>query len=90
MPSPRGGGRLSPFFLFSRRENFRKEIVKFAGYYKEYRTLRGEVTYEAESISFASMSQEDFEDLYQRFLDAVEEIFKFDSELLKENIEEFY
>lgn len=36
------------------------------------------------------MSQNDFEDLYQRFLDAVEYVFKFGDELIKENIENFY
>ena len=36
------------------------------------------------------MNQEDFEDLFQRFLDAVEYIFKFDNQMVKENIENFY
>lgn len=68
----------------------RKELTKKAGYYDTYTNHKGVLCYEPKSISFASMSQEDFEDLYQRFLDAVEDVFKFDSELIKENIENFY
>ena len=68
----------------------RKELTKKAGYYDTYTNHKGVICYEAKSISFSKMSQDDFEELYQRFLDAVEEIFKFDSELVKENIENFY
>lgn len=68
----------------------RKELTKKAGYYDTYTNHKGTLCFEAKSISFSSMSQEDFEDLYQRFLDAVEDVFKFDSELIKENIEQFY
>lgn len=68
----------------------RKELTKKAGYYDTYTNHKGTLCFEAKSISFASMSQEDFDDLYQRFLDAVEDVFKFDSELIKQNIEDFY
>ena len=68
----------------------RKELTKKAGFYDTYTNHKGTLCFEAKSISFANMSQEDFEDLYQRFLDAVEDVFKFDSELIKENIENFY
>ena len=76
--------------IYDNIDFLRKELTMKAGYYDTYLNHKGVQKYEAKSISFASMSQEDFEDLYQRFLDAVEDAFKFDSELIKENIENFY
>jgi len=71
-------------------DHLRKELTKASGYYETYVNHKGVLCYEAKSISFSSMSQEDFDDLYQRFLDKVEEIFQFDSELINEQIEQFY
>ena len=76
--------------FYNNIDHLRKELTKKAGYYETYTNHKGVLCYEAMSISFAKMNQEDFEDLYQRFLDAVEDAFKFDSELIKENIENFY
>jgi hypothetical protein len=71
-------------------DHLRKELTKAAGYYDTYHNHKGTLCYEARSIKFGSMKQEEFEVLYQRFLDKVEEIFQFDSELINEQIENFY
>ena len=76
--------------IYDNIDFLRKELTMKAGFYDTYLNHKGVQKYEAKSISFASMSQEEFESLYQRFLDAVEDAFKFDSELIKENIENFY
>jgi hypothetical protein len=76
--------------VYTNAKHLRKELTKAAGYYDTYTNHKGITCYEAQSISFASMDQTDFDDLYQRFLDKVEEIFHFDSELVNENIEKFY
>lgn len=76
--------------IYKNQDHLRKELTMKAGYYDNYINHKGIEKYEAKSISFGSMCQDDFEDLYQRFLDAVEEIFQFDSELIKQNIEQFY
>jgi len=76
--------------IFDNIDFMRKELTKAAGYYDTYVNHKGITCFEAKSISFANMDQTDFDDLYQRFLDKVEEIFEFDSELVKENIEKFY
>lgn len=76
--------------VFDNIDYMRKELTKAAGYYDTYINHKGVQCFEAKSISFGKMSQDDFDDLYQRFLDKVEEIFKFDSELIKEEIEQFY
>lgn len=51
-------------------EVYRKYITMKAGYFKTYQTPKG-VFYEADSISFASMDQETFEELYSRVLDKI-------------------
>lgn len=51
-------------------EVYRKWVTMRAGYYKKYHTPKGEL-YEAESISFANMTAETFEDLYSRALDVI-------------------
>lgn len=50
-------------------ERFRKDLTILAGYYTAHYNIRGEVRLEAESISFAKMSQEDFEALYSKVID---------------------
>lgn len=51
------------------RERFRKDIAIATGHYDLVVNLRGEVRAEARSISFAKMTQEEFERLYSRTID---------------------
>lgn len=51
-------------------ESYRKYLIMKAGYFKTYTTPRG-VFYDAESISFSSMSQDRFEELYSRVMDVI-------------------
>lgn len=51
-------------------EVYRKWVIMKAGYVKTYNTGKG-VLYEAESISFGSMSEEVFDELYSRVLDVI-------------------
>lgn len=50
-------------------ERFRKDLTILAGRYVAHYNIRGEVRLEAESISFASMGQEEFETLYSSVID---------------------
>lgn len=45
---------------------FRKDIAIATGFYELTVNIRGETRAEAKSISFAHMSEEDFNDLYQK------------------------
>lgn len=45
-------------------ERFRKDLIILTGRHTAHYNIRGEVRVEADSISFAKMSQEDFEALY--------------------------
>lgn len=51
-------------------ETYRHYIIMKAGYFKTYQTPRG-IFYEAESISFARKSQEQFEQIYSDVLDKI-------------------
>lgn len=47
-------------------ERFRKDVAIASGFYELTVNLRGEARAEAKSISFASMSEEEFDQLYQK------------------------
>lgn len=53
------GQRIEPNF-----EKFRKDLIILAGYWHPVPTITGEVRPEADSISWAKMSEETFEKLY--------------------------
>ena len=56
---------------------FRKNLIVLAGFYDEYFNLKGEVRIEAKSLSFGSMSQEEFELCYSALINAaIRTIFK--------------
>lgn len=52
-------------------ERFRKDLTILAGFYTATYRINGEVRIEAKSISFASMSEDEFEQLYSATIDAV-------------------
>lgn len=55
---------------------FRKHMTVLAGYYDTYYNLSGDVRVEAKSISYGSMGQEEFEQLYSALIRvAVQKIF---------------
>jgi hypothetical protein len=51
-------------------DTYRRYMVTKAGYFKVYQTPKG-TFYDAESISFTSMSQDQFEEVYSRVLDKI-------------------
>ena len=51
-------------------ETYRKYMIMKAGFFKAYSTPKGSY-YEPDSISFSSMSQDEFEDVYSRVLDKI-------------------
>lgn len=56
---------------------FRNNLTVIAGYYDEYYTIKGEVRIEAKSLSFANMSQTEFESCYKALVNAaLKTIFK--------------
>lgn len=51
-------------------DSYRKYVTLKAGFYKAYQTGKG-TYFEPESISFSSMSQDKFEDVFSRVLDVI-------------------
>jgi len=51
-------------------DTYRKYMTVKAGFFTAYQTPKG-VYYDPDSISFASMEQDEFEDVYSRVLDKV-------------------
>ena len=52
-------------------DQFRNDITVLAGYYEMAVNLRGETRLTAKSISFANMSQDDFDSLYSAVVNVV-------------------
>jgi hypothetical protein len=52
-------------------DRFRKDCVIAAGFYEPVCNLRGEVRAEAKSISFANMSQDEFDEVYSKVADVI-------------------
>ena len=53
------------------RDKFRRDVTILAGYSHPVVNVRGEVRVEADSISFANMSEETFEKLYSKTIDVI-------------------
>ena len=52
-------------------DRFRYDVTILAGYYDATYRLNGDVRLEAKSISFGSMSEDDFEKLYSKVIDVI-------------------
>jgi hypothetical protein len=75
--------------IYDNKEFMREELTKAAGYFDMYLNHKNVECYKAKSISFASMSQDEFDELYKRFCDVIVKYFDFDEETIEENIQEF-
>ena len=69
-------------------ETYRKYMTIKAGFYNAYQTSKG-VYYEAMSISFSSMEEEEFQDVYSRVLDKIIEDIGADKKDIEEMLIEF-
>lgn len=52
-------------------DRFRKDLLIMSGFGYPVVNVKGDVRYEAKSMSFASMAQDEFEELYSRVVDVV-------------------
>lgn len=75
--------------IFTDIEQLRKELTIEAGFYNEYTTFTGEIKREAKSISFSSMDQIEFNELYSKFCDAVIRVMNWSSQDIEENLESY-
>jgi hypothetical protein len=52
-------------------DRFRKDVIILAGFHDAYVRLDGSTRIEPKSISFASMGEDDFEELYTKTIDVI-------------------
>jgi len=67
---------------------YRKLMIMRAGYFKVYQTDQG-VLYEADSISFGSKSEDEFQEVYSRVLDQIIKDIGMTSEEIEKEIANF-
>lgn len=70
-------------------EELRRDLTIEAGFYNERANFHGEIIREAKSISFAKMSQSDFDDLYNKTIDVICQYFNFEKQDILDNLESF-
>ena len=71
------------------KEDLRAVLIMKSGYYKTIETDKGNV-YLPKSLSFAKMSQEDFDTFYSKFLDVSCQLLGVEKEDVMNEIKEFY
>jgi len=76
--------------VYNNSEHLRKHLTIAAGYYNITYTLDGEEYKEAQSISFASMSEIEFSEFYSKFIDVIHQYFGFDKDDLIQEIEQYF
>lgn len=67
-------------------DRFRKDLIILCGRFDAVYNARGEVRVEAKSISFANMSEEEFEGLYSDTIDVILSKILSDSDMTEETL----
>lgn len=76
--------------IYTDSEHLREDLIIEAGYYVLSYNIHGEEIKRAKSISFANMTEEDFNKLYNSVIDVIVKYFHFDREEILLNIEQYY
>lgn len=71
-------------------EHLRRDLIIESGNYDLRYDLNGVEVREAKSISFAKMSQKDFDKLYSDVIDVIIKYFHFDKEEILLNVEQYF
>ena len=74
---------------FPTTDDLRYELIRRAGFYRSFTDMKGVVQYVPESIAFDKMSQERFEQLYDRVLDLVCQLRAVEKPEIMEILSEF-
>lgn len=75
---------------YTDREKLRKDLIVEAGFWEEKTNyITGVVTQEAKSIEFASMDEDEFNELYRAMLDTVIRVFGWEGSDIEANVAEF-
>tara|TARA_R110000868_G_scaffold22661_3_gene92844 strand:+ start:65 stop:478 length:414 start_codon:yes stop_codon:yes gene_type:complete len=75
---------------YSNKDDLRKDLTIDAGFYRVTTNLQGNEVKKAQSISFAQMDEIEFNEFYNRFIDAVVRWLKIDKQDLIDNITQYF
>ena len=76
--------------VYNNLEHLRKDLTISAGYYDIRHNFEGVEIYEPKSISFAKMDDNEFSELYNRFVDVVVKWLGIEKESIIEEIEQYF
>lgn len=71
-------------------DKLRRDLIKSAGFIDEHISIWGEVTQVAKSISFSSMDEDEFQELYNRVTDEIVKHFNFEKQSIIDNVHQFF
>lgn len=75
---------------YNNSDDLRADLIVSAGFYEKRVTFFGEEILKPKSISFASMKQDEFDELYSAVLDEIVKHFHFDKQAIIDNIEQYF
>lgn len=75
---------------YSNKDDLREDLTIDAGFYRVTTNLQGNEVKKAKSISFAQMDEIEFNEFYNRFIDAVVRWLKIDKQDLIDNITQYF
>ena len=75
---------------YKNSDDLRADLIVSAGFYEKRTTFFGEEILKPKSISFSSMKQEEFDELYNRVLDEVVKHFHFGKQDIIDNVEQYF
>ncbi len=74
---------------YSNLDHLRHDLTVAAGFYEKWVTFDGEEKTRAKSISFSSMTAEEFKELYDKVLDVIADIYKWEKQEIIEQLQNF-
>lgn len=75
---------------YSNMEYLRKDLIICSGYYDKRYDLHGVEVYEAQSLSFSSMDEDEFSELYNSVVDTICREFNFDKQNIIDNVSQYF
>ena len=75
---------------YNNYDELRKHLTIASGYFNLTHDLDGVEQKEAKSISFASMDETEFSDLYNAVIDTIIRYFNFDKQDIIDNVEKYF
>jgi hypothetical protein len=76
--------------IYNNIDHLRHDLILEAGFYDLRNNIQGAEVKEVKSISFAKMTEEEFENLYSKTLDVIIKYFNFDKQTIIDNVEQYF